>query len=141
MTNTKLFLMTLLICFLAVLLETTVINFPFVFLLASIILLLVKRFPAYIAAFLLGFFIDSLRVANFGFTPIFIFTTSIFILLYERFSGSKDIVVASVIIAAMAFAYSYVLSYSMYLLVAFMLIILSGSFAVNQLKKRGIVAL
>lgn len=139
MTNFRFFLIITFICILAVLLETTVFNFPFVFLLSSIILLLIKRIPGYIAVFILGFVIDSLRVANFGWTPIFIFSTAIFILLYEKYFGSKDIVVASVIIGAMTFAYTYVLSYSIYLLVVFSLMILIMTFIFNMLRKRGVI--
>lgn len=137
MTNLKFFLIFF-ISFLAVILETTVINFPLVFLVASIPLLFVKKIPGYIAAFFLGFIIDAVRVSNFGMTPVFIFGTVIFIMLYEKYSGSKDIAVSSFIIAAMAFAYAYFLSYSLFLLVLFFMLLILGTILFTILKKKGI---
>lgn len=139
MTNLKYFLFILIISFLAIVLETTVVNFPLVFLVASILLLFVKKIPGYIAIFVLGFIIDAVRVSNFGMTPIFLFGTVICILLYEKYSGSKDIVVASFIVGAMAFAYVYFLSYSLFLLIVFFILIILITILLNVLKKKGVI--
>lgn len=139
MTNLKYYLLIITISFLAVVFETTVVNFPLVFFVAAILLLFVKKIPGYIMIFILGFIIDAVRVSNFGMTPIFLFGTVICILLYEKYSGSRDIVVASFIIGATAFAYVYLLSYSMSLLIIFFTLVIMMTFLLNILKKKGVI--
>ncbi len=139
MTNLKYFLALLIISFLGVVLETTVINFPIVFLIASVLLLFVKKIQGYIGIFILGFIIDAVRVTNFGMTPLFLFGAALCILLYEKYSGSRDLVVAAVILGAMAFAYVYFLSYSLSLLIVFFALVVLTTILLNILKKRGVV--
>ncbi len=139
MTNLKYFLAIVIISFLGVVFETTVINFPIVFLIASVLLLFVKKIQSYIGIFILGFIIDAVRVTNFGMTPLFLFGSALCILLYEKYSGSKDLVVAAVILGAMAFAYVYFLSYSLSLLIMFFALVILTTILLNILKKRGIL--
>lgn len=139
MTNFKNFLIVFFISFLAVIFETTVFNFPFVFLLASILLLFTKKILSYLSIFILGFIIDAVRVSNFGMTPIFILATVVCILLYEKYSGSKDVAVAFFIIAAMAFVYVYFLSYSLFLLAVSFVLLILANILFNILKKKGII--
>lgn len=139
MTNLKYFLALLIISFLAVTLETTVINFPFVFLIASTLLLFAKKIQGYIGILILGFIIDAVRVANFGMTPLFLFGSALCILLYEKYSGSRDLVVAAVILGAVAFVYVYFLSYSLPLLIAFFALVILTTILLNILKKRGVL--
>lgn len=139
MTNFKYFIVISFFSLIAVALETTVINFPFVFLIASILILFIKKIPSYVAAFLLGFFVDAVRVSNFGMTPVFIFAAVVSILLFEKYSGSKDTVVASFIVCAISVPYVYFLSYSFPLLISFFVLLVSVSVVINILKRKGIV--
>lgn len=123
----------------SLILETTTINFPFTFLTATIVLLFSKKTLVYIGAFLLGFVIDALRVTNFGMTPLFIFATVFLIVLYEKYSGSKDLLVASFIIGALVIAYVYFLSYSLFLLSIFFIVISSLAITFYFMKKKGLV--
>lgn len=137
MNNTKLFIITSLVVLAAMLLETTVFNFPFVFIICSILLLFVKKNIFFVSAFFIGIMIDSLRVSNFGLTPLFIFGTVFLIFLYERYSGSKDLVVASIVIGAVTLVYAYVLSYSIPMLVSFFIFVIAGTLVFDFLRKRG----
>jgi hypothetical protein len=103
----------------ASILEITTFNFPAVFIVAIISVVFAKKLPIYILAFVFGFAIDSLRVTNFGLTPIFIFATVFSILLYEKYSGSDDTLISSFIIGVVTFIYSYFLGYSVLLVLIF----------------------
>lgn len=104
----------------ALLVETTWLNFPFIFLIGAVLLLLIKRVPMYVIVFIMGILIDSLRITNFGLTPIFLLGTAGIVFLYERYSGSSDPVVAGFVIAVMAIAYSHFLNYSVFATVGFL---------------------
>lgn len=137
MNNAKLFIITTLFVIGAMVLETTVFNFPFVFLIVSILLLFVKKNIFFVGALFVGFMIDALRVSNFGLTPLFIFGTVILVLLYERLSGSKDLVVASIVIGAVTLVYTYVLSYSIPMLITFFIFVIAGALVFDFLRRRG----
>lgn len=112
-------------------LETTIINFPFVFIFCAALLVLVKKVYTAIGAVIAGLIIDSLRVDGFGITPFFLIGVILIILLYERYSGSSDLLLAGVIIALFTFLYSRLLDYSMTMTVGFIVI----SFIVWQVYK------
>lgn len=121
--------------------ETTLINFPFVFLATVYGAVFVKRMPAYVAAFILGFAIDSLRASNLGITSLSVFSVILFLYLYERYFGSTDAMVATFVIVAAALIYTYFLSYSVTLLFTFYAALLVGYIGMNFLKKKNKFAL
>ncbi len=110
----KLLLISLIVVaiFFAVILETTIINFPFVFFIGAAFLILIKKIPMYIGVILLSFVIDSLRVTNFGATALFLIGLMLGIFLYERYTGSKDYAVAAIFVIATGIFYTKILSYS-----------------------------
>ena len=105
MKNYKITILVAFLSIVAIILETTVINFPFVFLIGATSVVLVKKIPMLIGVFFLSFIIDAMRVTNFGLTALFIFATLAIILLYEKYSGSDDLLVASFVVAVMLFLY------------------------------------
>ena len=130
------FLITTL-CIIAAILETTVINFPAVFLIGAVLVVLVKRIPILIGVFVLSFIIDAIRVSNFGITSLFILGTLAIILLYEKYSGSDDLLVASFVIAVMLFLYAHFLLYSTTLIVIFFGFSFLTLYIISILKKKG----
>lgn len=139
MTKFQLFLIMFVLSVVGLLLETTRINFPFVFIIASSFVIFKKDIPTYVFMFVLGFVIDALRVTHFGITPIFIFATIVGINLYERYFGSSDAAVAIVIATSLVIAYTFFVSYSMVLLTSFLVFICVAFFILNILKKKGIL--
>ncbi len=136
MNNRLIFFTLILASILALIVETTLINFPFVFFLGAILLLLVKKVRLYILVFIIAFASDSLRVTNFGITPLFLAGLLLLTFLYERYSGSNDILVASLITCCFGFFYASFLGYSMTLTIAFYVSIGIGYFIFSQLKSR-----
>ncbi len=137
MKNLKLIILLFFVSLIALLLETTVINFPLVFFLACILIFFIKKIPAFIAALILCFIIDSLRVSNFGLTAIFLFATLLFVILYEKFSGSDDIAMKTLIIGIATFLYAHFLSYSVFLVFLMFLVIIVCWYIFDLLQKKG----
>ncbi len=135
--NYKITFLIIILCIIAVILETTVINFPVVFLIGSTLSILVKRIPTLIGVFILSFIIDALRVSNFGITALFILGTLSIVLLYEKYSGSDDLLVAFFVIAVMLFLYAHFLLYSTTLIVIFFGLSFLTLYVVSILKKKG----
>ncbi len=125
-----------LISVISLILETTVVNFPLVFFIGVITLVLIKKVHVYVLVFILAFMIDSLRVLNFSYTPLFLLATIGLILLYEKYSGSNDIIVASIIIAMTGFIYTHFMSYSLVLTLTFYVIVFAIFGFVNFIKNR-----
>lgn len=137
MKNYQLVILIIILCAIAIILETTVINFPVVFLIGSTLSILVKRIPTLIGVFILSFIIDALRVSNFGITALFILGTLSIVLLYEKYSGSDDLLVAFFVIAVMLFLYAHFLLYSTTLIVIFFGLSFLTLYVVSILKKKG----
>ncbi len=137
MKNYQLIILVILFSIVAIILETTVINFPFVFLIGATLVVLIKKIPMLIGVFILSFIIDAMRVTNFGLTALFIFATLAIILLYEKYSGSDDLLVAAFVVAVMLFLYSHFFMYSTTLLMGFFVLAFLLLYIVNFLKKKG----
>ncbi len=137
MKNYQFGFLIIILCVIAVILETTVINFPAVFLIGSTLVILVKRIPMLIGVFILSFIIDALRVSNFGITALFILGTLSIVLLYEKYSGSDDLLVASFVIAVMLFLYAHFLFYSSTLIIVFFGLSFLALYIISILKKKG----
>lgn len=135
--NYKITFLIIILCIIAVILETTVINFPAVFLIGSTLAILVKRIPMLIGVFVLSFIIDALRVSNFGITALFILGTLSIVLIYEKYSGSDDLLVASFVIAVMLFLYAHFLLYSSTLIIVFFGLSFLALYIISILKKKG----
>lgn len=119
MRSFKLSFLYIVISLFALALEASFIGFPFTFFIASFMLVIVKRVNIYILAFLNAFIIDSLRVSNFGLTPLFLLAEIFAILIYERYSGSKDILIATIVIVVTGFIYSHFMGYSLSSVIVF----------------------
>jgi len=119
--------------------ETTIINVPFVFVLSVIMAFYFNKSIFYFGAFILGFFIDSLRVSNFGLTALFVFAVILAIFLYEKMSGSRDKVVAAFFITVALLIYTYFLGYSMTLVVSMIVLFVATVLGYNFLKYKKIL--
>lgn len=120
------------------LIESTVLPFPFVFTFATLVLILFRNTKALLFALFLGLFSDALRVNNFSLTPIFIFLTFLVVLLYENYFGKNDIVALIAILILSTLIYSYFLAFSffyIFLLIFLVLLIWVLMFAFNFSKK------
>ncbi len=83
--------------------------------------------------------VDSLRIENFGITPFFIFATFLIIYLYEKYFGSSDVMVITLITIIATFVYSYILSYSLSSVVLLLLIAGALFYIFQYLVKKGIL--
>lgn len=90
-----------------------------------------------IGVFVLSFIIDALRVSNFGITALFILGTLSIVLIYEKYSGSDDLLVASFVIAVMLFLYAHFLLYSSTLIIVFFGLSFLALYIISILKKKG----
>jgi hypothetical protein len=126
--------------FLAIVLETTIVNFPFIFFMGAAFLILVKKIPMYIAVVILGFIIDSLRVTNFGITPLFLIGIMLMVFVYERYTGSKDYAVATIFVIAAGIFYTKILLYSPILTWGFIFISLLTWYLYQQFSRKKIKA-
>lgn len=121
----------------AMLFENTLVAVPLVYLIGAFFLIFLRRVRIYITVFILAFFIDSLRVVNFGLTPLFLATLATIIFFYEKYSGSDDVVISSFLIAVSGIVYAHFLSYSVPLTVLFLTVAGGGWYAFSQFQKRG----
>lgn len=121
----------------ALLLETTMVGIPLVYLMGSFCLIFIRRIRVYILVFLLAFFIDSLRVSHFGFTSFFMFTICMITFIYEKYSGSDDIIISSFLIAVSGIIYAHVLSYSVINTIVLMGFLAFFWYIFNLMQRRG----
>ena len=136
MKNFKLIAILIIVSILLLLIETTIFNFPFVFIYSVVALFFIKKIPMFIGIFLLDFIIDSLRVGHFGLTPIFVFATISIIFLYEKYFGSNDIVVSGLIVALAVIVYAYALSYSVFMVILFFVLMIVGYYVIPLFKSK-----
>lgn len=137
MKNSQLIFLLFIFILVSVLLETTLLNFPFVLLTGLSIAVFVRKIPMFITVFILGFIVDSLRVSYFGMTSLMIFGTVILLFLYEKYLGNKDFLVSSFFIAIATCIYSYFLNYSLFAVLLFFGLFISVLFILDFLKKKG----
>jgi hypothetical protein len=135
-TATNLTIILIFICVVALVIESTILSFPFVFFIGSFLLVMMKKIRLYIIVFILAFIADALRVSNFGLTPLFLLGSILLVMLYEKYSGSNDFLVAAIIIAMGGFIYAHLLSYSLPLTISFYIALFLGFFIVSKLNKR-----
>lgn len=133
---TVIFLLSILFA-VALIFETTVFSVPLVYVLGAFLVIFYRRVRIYIFVFLLAFFIDSLRVSNFGLTPVFLIALCVLIFIFERYSGSNDRLVASTIICASSIMYAHYLSYSVGFTIFLILIGVLISYIFYLFNKRG----
>lgn len=136
MNNRDLTIVFLAASIVALVIETTLINFPFVYFVGVSLLILMKRVRLFVYVFILAFAADSLRVSSFGLTPLFLAGVLFVVFLYERYSGSSDIIVAAIIAACLGFFYVTSASFSVPLTVSFYLLISIGYLLFQNLKSR-----
>lgn len=105
----------LLAMFFSLFFETTFFSFP-LFFIVSLLLIYTKRdLIFYIAIFVMGISLDMMRMSPLGVTPLCIFASYLLLYVYEKYFGSKDIIVAIFIAFFSWFLYSYFLHYSLHL--------------------------
>ncbi|MDO8270287.1 MAG: hypothetical protein Q7T54_06490 [Candidatus Levybacteria bacterium] len=121
----------------AVLLETTLIGIPLVYLVGSFCLIFIRRIRVYILVFILAFFIDSLRVSHFGFTSFFMLAICMITFIYEKYSGSDDVIISSFLIAVSGIIYAHVLSYSVGNTVMFIGVLAFLWYLFSSLQRKG----
>lgn len=141
MSNIFLVTITILGIVAAILVETTVLAIPFVYLISAFLLVFFRRVRVFISVFVLAFIIDSLRVSSFGVTAFFLAGLCLALFLYERYSGSDDKIVSSVVICASGIIYAHYLHYSVSQ--TLFIILLSGFtlYAFQLLSRKGILSL
>lgn len=121
--------------------ETTIFAFPIIFFMGAIMLTLYKKIYIYVMVLVFAFIIDSLRVSNFGYTPLFLVATISIIMMYENYSGSKDLLISAIIIGMMGFIYTHFMSYSLLLTFTFYLIVVIMYGIFNFLNNKKILPL
>lgn len=129
-------LIFIVVSFIALLIETTIISFPFVLLISLMLVIMFRNVPSYVSALILGVAIDSMRVAEFGITPLFIFGVAAFLYLYEKYFGSKDIAIVAFVVIVAGFLYSYLSHYSMEFVTIVFAIVIAGWYLIVALKKK-----
>lgn len=139
MRKEELIIIFIIISLAALAIEGSLVSFPIIFFLGSFMLFFFKKILIYFIVFLDAFIIDILRVVNFSYTPFFLLTTISLIFLYEKYSGSNDILVATLIILMVGFIYSHFMYYSLFSFVLFIFIALFFFFIIQMLKKRRMV--
>ena len=137
MKNYKLTILLIVLFLVSLLLETTIINFPFVFLIGITLSVFIKKIPVFIGVFITSFIIDAFRVTNFGLTSFFILGAVAIVLAYEKLSGSDDAVIATVIISVFLFLYTHFLGYSISLVISFFVVSLIGGYIFSLLRRKG----
>ena len=137
MKNYKLTILLIVLFLVSLLLETTIINFPFVFLIGITLSVFIKKIPVFMGVFITSFIIDAFRVTNFGLTSFFILGAVAIVLAYEKLSGSDDAVIATVIISVFLFLYTHFLGYSISLVISFFVVSLIGGYIFSLLRRKG----
>ena len=127
MKNFQIPILFIILSIVALITELTIFTVPLTYIIALIALIYSKKASVFIFAFILGLAIDALRVESFGITPLFIFITTAVIYLYEKYSGSDDILIAICIAILSVIIYTLVLSYSFFwvLIVLILLVLIS----------------
>lgn len=129
----------LLILILFLLLEFSFFSIPFIFIFSILVLSFYRNEISFLFVLLAGLMVDSLRIENFGITPFFIFATFLIIYLYEKYFGSSDVMVITLITIIATFVYSYILSYSLSSVVLLLLIAGALFYIFQYLVKKGIL--
>lgn len=124
---------------LSFLFESSMVSFPLFLILGLTALSLDRSFNISFFLFLGGLVVDSLRGMPFGSTPFFIFVTMLILFLYEKYFGSRDIMVIIVVFLIAVIIYSILLSYSLLQLTIVGFILLIVSLISMFLIKRGII--
>lgn len=107
----------LILLFLSLFLESTLIVFP-VFLIISVLLfVLFPKIPVLVGVFLGSIILDILKVTTIGFTALFIFTIFLVLNIYIKSVDIKDFKVVLIITFISSIAYSYLSSYSVNLII------------------------
>jgi len=109
--NFQIFAILIVLGYFLLLIESTKIAFPLVFVFSAIVLLLFRDTKSFLLVFILGLMSDSGRVLNFGMTPIFSFLTFYVVKFYEQYFGKNDIGAITAIIILASFLYSYFLNF------------------------------
>lgn len=123
----------------AMLFETTIIAVPLVYLIGAFFLIFLRRVRIYILVFILAIFTDSLRVTDFGLTPLFLLALCGIIFIYEKYSGSDDKLISSLIISASAVIYAHYLAYSVNLTLFFLVMAGIVWYGFYRLQQKGVL--
>lgn len=105
----------LLAMFFSLFFESTLFSFPLFFIISLLLIYIKRDLIFYIAIFVMGVVLDMIRMSPLGITPLCIFASYLVLYGYEKYFGSKDIIIAVFIAVISWFLYSYFLHYSLHL--------------------------
>src|SRR3990167_8397106 len=103
-------LFTILI-FTSAFIESTVLPFPFVLLFCSIFFIFFGGITPLINVLLGGLFLDSFLLNHLGFTPIFLYSFFLFVLVLEHVLSYKNSFIVGIVLISGVLFYAYLSSY------------------------------
>jgi len=98
---------------LAVFIDSTIVSFPFVFIISVFLLMLFKKKRVYLFVFLSTLIFDSLSTNPLGVTTVGVFATSFLISMYSRQLHAADIFFLTVFIFIASFVYGNFAGYTL----------------------------
>lgn len=121
--------------FLALLIESTFSFFPLVLIFSYLLFFIWENFRVFLIIFIATFILDSLRVVNFGVTPLFLFTSLLVLLLYRKTFTLQDPRIIFALILIFGIIYSVIVGYGTNIIFSIILLIaFSISFKYFQTK-------
>lgn len=117
--NTRLIISLLL--FVSLFIETSLVAFPFIFILSVITYILFPDLKTFMTVFLIGLGLDILKASPVGATPLVIFSSFSLLDLVRRVFELKDYKIIILILFIMSLIYSKVFSYTDNLLIYILL--------------------
>lgn len=96
---------------LLLLVETTIISYPFIFIFSLFSMLIFKSVRMAIFVFVIGILLDTLRVVPIGMTSVLVLTFGIAVSFYARSLHAADILIFSGVIFILTLIYSILAHY------------------------------
>lgn len=109
----KLIFLLFAVIILSLFIEGTLISFPLFYLASFILLFQKKNKIIFTSVLLFGVMLDIIHLNALGITPLIIFFSYFLVMLYEKYFGSRDLIVALFIAIVGTLFYSYFLKYSL----------------------------
>lgn len=135
--NIRIWLLILL--FISLFIDSTLVSFPLVFILSVYLLMLFKKKRVYIIVFLTTLVLDALRVEPLGVSAIAVFATSFLISLYSRQLHAADIFFLTVFIFGASFIYGNFVGYSSSVLLYLLSFVFVNILFFVLYSKRGVI--
>lgn len=100
--------------FIAIIFERSVFQIPIVFIIMSILAVFLRSNTSYFFVFTWSIIHDAVSVYAVGITAVFIFLLILIINLYERYTGSRDSVITTLLISFSTLIYANYFNYSIF---------------------------